>query len=111
MRLKWPAMTLERFRGEMLAMRVDRAAEYVPSPDVQFTESEDQGTVLDLRGERYYGLGVVGARIWRLLEGGATLIEVVDRLAEEYDAPREQLDADAEAFVSDMIRRGFVVER
>ena len=110
-RVRWPAKALEDRRGDSPVLWVDRTAAYAPSPDVRFTESEDMGTILDLRGERYYGLGGVGARIWRLLEGGETLPSVVDRLAEEYDAPRERLDADAEAFVADMVRRGFMVKR
>jgi hypothetical protein len=56
--------------------------------------------LLDLRTERYLRLDEVGGAVWAQLEHGASVPEVVDRLAAEYDAPVDRIRADVEAFVT-----------
>lgn len=70
---------------------VDR---FLPSPSVRSAVHGDRTILLDLRGERYYGLDEVGTRVWALLQQGADVPAIVARLGEEYDAPSERLQAD-----------------
>jgi hypothetical protein len=58
--------------------------------------------LLDYDRGIYYGLNGVGARVWQLLAGGATLDEVLDRLTDEYDVPRAALEADVAALLRDL---------
>jgi len=67
---------------------------------------EDRTIVLDLRRGRYRALEAMGSRIWELLERPLRPDEIVDRLAEEYEAPRTRIDADARAFLADLGRTG-----
>ncbi len=38
------------------------------SPDVLFRELAGEAVLLDLKSQRYFGLGEVGTRIWQLLD-------------------------------------------
>jgi hypothetical protein len=67
--------------------------------------------LLDPSGGEYFGLDEVGARIWELLPGHPTASGLGERLTEEYDAPRERLEADAAAFLGELDRLGLVVRR
>ncbi len=69
----------------------------------------DRTILLDARRGRYYGVDEVGASVWRLLAGGATLAQLVDGLEREYAAPRETLEQDATAFLTRLERARLVV--
>jgi hypothetical protein len=50
--------------------------------------------ILDLASGTYFGLDTVGARIWNYMGEGKTLTEICDKLTEEFDVSREQLERD-----------------
>ena len=58
--------------------------------------------LLDYDRGVYYGLNGVGARVWQLLAGGATMDEVIERLTDEYDVARPALEADVAALLRDL---------
>ena len=62
------------------------------SDDVLAQEVGDEVVLLDLAGERYFGLDPVGTRIWALLPDAASLGAVLDNLCAEFDAPRERIE-------------------
>lgn len=45
-------------------------------------------------------LNETGKVIWHLLEEGASEQDVIDKLASEYDAPKELIEQDVRAFIS-----------
>ncbi len=51
-----------------------------------------------------------GALIWKMCDGAHTLDQMVDELAEIYDQERSRIEADARAFLDELLRLG-VVER
>jgi hypothetical protein len=65
--------------------------------------TEGERTVLldPVRGE-YLGLDEVGTRIWELLPAHPTPAALSERLADEYDAPRETLVADAARLLGEL---------
>jgi Coenzyme PQQ synthesis protein D (PqqD) len=58
--------------------------------------------LLDYDRGIYYGLNGIGARVWQLLAGGATIDEVIARLTDEYDVARATLEADVAALLRDL---------
>ncbi len=54
----------------------------------------DEVVILDLDGGTYFGLDPVGARIWELIGEGLTLLNVCDKMQNEYDTPRDELEQD-----------------
>ncbi len=59
------------------------------------------GQVADM--ESIYTLTEVGARIWELVDGRRTLVEVRDTLLQEYDAPAADVEADLVEFVRNLV--------
>ena len=98
----------------MLWSRSDErhAPRYRQSDGVAQAAHADHIVVLDPTGAQYYGFDQVGARIWDLLEHHVTTDDIVDRIVTEYDAPREAVEADVDAFLARLMSaRLIVVER
>ena len=72
---------------------------------------EGRMVLLDPVGGEYFGLDEVGARIWELLPAHPTAAGLAERLTQEYDAPRERLQADAAAFLGQLAGLGLVARR
>jgi len=79
-----------------------------PSDEVLAQEVGDEVVLLDLAGERYFGLDPVGTRIWTLLPDAANLGVVLDCLCEEFDAPRERIETDLLALIAALSEAGLV---
>ena len=65
--------------------------------------------ILDLAGSKYFGLDGVGARVWELLQGGATVSELNEAVLAEYDVDPETCRRDIEALVGGLEAKGLVV--
>lgn len=50
--------------------------------------------LLDLDAGTYFSLDPIGARMWELIGKGSSVSAICDTLLEEYDVPRETLEAD-----------------
>lgn len=87
-------MTARTARATGVVDASDPPRRLMTSPLVRSAVHGDRTILLDLRRERYYGLDEVGSRVWALLKEGADVSAIVERLGEEYDAPRERLQAD-----------------
>lgn len=55
-----------------------------------------------------FALNEIGRAIWGNLDGQRSLQVVADLLGEEFDAPRETIEADVLAFAQDMVDRGML---
>jgi hypothetical protein len=73
---------------------------FEPSPHVVSVVQDTDTALLDARTERYYTLDEVGTRIWALLVEGADVATIIDRLAEEYDAPAATIETDTHALLA-----------
>ncbi|MEM6702125.1 MAG: PqqD family protein [Acidobacteriota bacterium] len=78
--------------------------------DVRFRVVGDEAIVIRQRAAEVLVLNEVGARILQLLEGEPNLDELVDSLAQEFEAERSQLQADAVAFVAELVEAGVLEE-
>ncbi len=67
---------------------------------VASAELDDGVVLLNADTGIYFGLDEVGARIWRLIEGGGTEAEVARRLLDEFDAEPSQVKRDLSEFVN-----------
>jgi hypothetical protein len=60
--------------------------------------------VLSLTNGQYFGLNEVGAKIWDLLQGGRTVLEVRDLLLETYpDVDAERCTVDLLNILTDLV--------
>jgi Coenzyme PQQ synthesis protein D (PqqD) len=62
----------------------------------------DETVILDLVSGTYYGLDVVGARIWQLIASGQTIPEICDTIFAEYVVERELLERDVRALIQSL---------
>lgn len=82
---------------------------YQVSPDALARELDGEVLVLDLRSSLYFGMTGTAARIWQLIEAGEPRDAMVAALAREFAADRHVIEADIDAFVSDLTARGLIV--
>lgn len=68
----------------------------------------DEVVILDLDRSSYVGLDGVGARIWKLLEDGATIADLLETIVEEYEVSEEQFAADLPQILDELMARGLV---
>lgn len=68
----------------------------------------NEAIVLDIASERYFGLNIVGARLWELLTVNPALGEAHRRLLEEYDVAAPDLERDLIMIVAQLADAGLV---
>jgi hypothetical protein len=78
------------------------------APSVVSQQLDGEAVLLDLERETYFSLNRVGARIWALIGEGLTFSAIVDRLADEFDASRAVIAADAMALAEELLAAGLV---
>ncbi len=100
------ASLLRRGRGTKPA--VSLSDRLIASPRVSRATQHGQTMLLDLSGGAYYTLNESGALIWDMLKQGTTLGDIVDALEARYDAPREQIAADASTMTAALIAASLV---
>jgi hypothetical protein len=81
----------------------------VASEDQVSADLSGEVVILGMKEGAYFGVEVVGARIWELLQTPRRLGDVVATLTAEYSVPPDQCAADVLAFVEDLAGRGLVV--
>lgn len=77
-------------------------------PQVMTRRVGDEVVVLDLATGTYFGLDPVGARMWELMGEGKTLREICDRMLEEYEVMREELERDALRLAEELNGQGLI---
>jgi hypothetical protein len=66
----------------------------IPVNDVVFTDFEGgEGILVDLNTKQYYRLNETGALIWRSLEKGSTVEEIVSEMQKLYEVSSEHAQA------------------
>lgn len=88
---------------------LDRGARFRCSPDVSSRILDGEAVLLDLRSGKYFGLNVVGSRIWELLANGDDLGAIEATLAREFDADHATMADDLDDLVRELERRGLIV--
>jgi hypothetical protein len=81
-----------------------------PAKHVVSTMHGTRTVLLDSRSGHYYGLDEVGSRIWNLANAGFAPSTIAEKLAEEYDAPPDQLERDVASFLEELIESKLLEE-
>lgn len=83
------------------------------SPNVIYRALDDGGILLSTTDEVYYGLNLVGVRVWELLPPAlSTVDELCLALESTYpDVDRDTIRADVAAMLADLTALGLVVPR
>ena len=82
------------------------SAQFSIHPEVRTTPSDEDGSVLiNLQSGKVFSLNGVGAKIWTMLEQGASFDGVLDTLSREYNLPSAELKNDLDGFIKDLARK------
>jgi len=79
-----------------------------PRSDVRFRRVAGEGVVLLQDANEVLALNQVGARILEHIGDGLTVAEIVERLLEEFDVDRSELEADTTEFVRELLESGVI---
>ncbi len=81
---------------------------YKAAQHVFHCEVAGEVVLLDTQAARYYGLDVIGAKIWTLTVNGASQSEICDRLETEFDVSRAQVQNDVSALIGEFLQRNLI---
>ena len=79
-----------------------------PKSDVRFRRVAGEGVVLRQDAGEVLALNEVGSRILEHVDGRLTVPEIVERLLEEFDADRIEIEADTAEFVRELLESGVI---
>jgi hypothetical protein len=88
---------------------LERETRVVVSPDAVSAELEGETVILGMHDGVYYGLDLVGSRIWGLAASPATLGSMHATIVAEYDVAPEVAWTDLCAVVRDLLAAGLLV--
>lgn len=71
-------------------------------------ELGDEAVILNLDTGEYFGLDPVGAQIWSWLKGPQTVVQLRDRLVEEYRSDRDEIERDLLALLTQLVDEGLI---
>lgn len=83
---------------------------YRVKPDAIVWQRVDEEIVyLDLQSSKYLSVNAAGAALWDQLLAGVSREELVARLAEQFALTADRAEADVDAFLAELDRRGLLV--
>jgi len=77
-------------------------------PDHVSCDMAEEAVVLNVKNGVYYGLDPIGVVIWKLVQMGATVEQVVNAVTSEYDVDREKCARDMIDFFGNMESYGLI---
>lgn len=89
-------------------MPVSSSDRFAVPDDVLVRAIGEETVLLNLTTETYFGLNATGTRIWQTLTASATVGAACDTLAQEFDATREEVEADLAELVEQLVAKGLL---
>jgi len=68
----------------------------------------EEAVVLNVKNGVYYGLDAIGAMIWKLVQSGTTVEQVVNAVTSEYDVDRGKCIKDMIDFFTNLESYGLI---
>jgi len=87
---------------------LSRSSKIVVSKEVVSCDLGGETAMLDMKEGVYYGLNEIGTVIWELIQKPITLLEIVDKILEEYEVDEETCYADTVELIKEMEKNGLV---
>lgn len=76
--------------------------------DVLLSDLDGESVILNLKTETYFGLDVVGTRMWGAVTTADSIQAAYDALVAEYDVDPEQLRADLSELLEKLLEHGLL---
>ena len=78
------------------------------NPDVVFRRLDERMVLVHLKTNQIYELNETGARVWELLESGASPTDLAPRLSTEFDAEPQTLESEIRSLLNDLETEGLI---
>lgn len=79
------------------------------TPHVVHEIIDGEAILVNMQTGRYYSASEIGAVVWGLIEAGAPVSAIVDRVSARYRGAREEIAAGLESFLAELEREGLIV--
>ncbi len=80
-------------------------------PDVRYRVIDGEGVLIRYDTGEILGLNEVGTRLFVLIDAETPAREVIERLADEFDVDRKELEPDILAFFEELLSAGLIVRK
>ncbi|MEA2993177.1 MAG: hypothetical protein QOD40_2097 [Alphaproteobacteria bacterium] len=81
---------------------IDDATVIIRSPSVLTAEVDGEIVMLSIERGQYFGLDDIGSDIWKRIDPPCSFLDLVDRLAADYEADRATIAADVRVLLGRM---------
>ena len=94
---------------------MDLANIFKPSEEIVAREIEDEIIIVPLTSgiadmeDELFTLNDTAKDIWRKLDGQRSLQQIIDELAQEYDAEKEKISQDVAGLIAELEKRKIVI--
>jgi hypothetical protein len=83
----------------------------VNKPNVIHEVFDDEVVIINLKTGSYFSLQKTGAEVWILLDSGATFEEIVERIAQRYEATPRDIENSVRALLEEIQREDLMAPR
>ncbi len=89
---------------------MNRDSRLCHSANATFQTVAGEAILIHLQTGAYYSLNEVGTVFWEMLDGATAVRDCAAKIAQEYDAPVEQIEVDLLEIAGDLAKEGLVEE-
>ena len=86
-------------------------SEFSRHPDVRYRVIDGEGVLIRYDTGEVLGLNEVGTRLFVLIDADTPARGVIERLADEFDVDRKELEPDILAFFEELLSAGLIVRK
>jgi hypothetical protein len=88
---------------------MENSNRYSASAEVIAREVDGETVLLDLQSGQYFGLDLVGGRVWAMLaEKPHTLGALSEGIEQEFDAERHRIESDLKVLLASLEEQGLI---
>jgi hypothetical protein len=88
---------------------IDTHVKLSRNPELLSSDMDGEIVMMSIDNGEYYGLDMIGSRIWELLESPCSFQSIISTLMEEYEVPALQCENDVSDFLDSLLEKKIIV--
>ena len=89
----------------------DLSQKFVTNELCAHTSIGDKSIILNLKNGQYYELNSSSSIIWKLINEGKSVAEIISTISNEYDVANKDISASVSKFIKSCIELDFIQEK
>ena len=98
-------------KGRGTSVPVTIASTVVADPGLVVSKLSNESILLSLKNNTYYGLDIIGTRVWQLIQTPVCVAALRDQLMEEYVVDSEKCEREVLQLLEELNREGLIEVR